>query len=315
MTRITASARFTQYEVPTALLSYMGQSAFPAGGIGRPPTGDDRGYEARVLTVAETEAELGAYHLWKHDILDSRPLVQQALKDDPNLGCAHEENGFLLFRDGNDAAATQEFSQAFTLDPSLYLSLFAKTMLSPISQSDSPVDEAAFKAALLQVLNLDPQFAPAYVELARLAVRQGSLTEALSFSSAAENLEPWRSGYHIQTGWILLRIGKGDEAARFANFVAPRWFGSDHNEAVELWNATPAAQRAAPDDPIVAVSPHDTQSVEGIVKFVDCPAPPAEGQSQRGKESSGLRLILRSGDNLLTFRGNGPFNVGFTDTI
>ena len=56
--------------------------------------------------MAETEAELGSYHLWIRDTNGARSLIEQALKDDPKLGAAHENMGFLDFADGKDAEAS-----------------------------------------------------------------------------------------------------------------------------------------------------------------------------------------------------------------
>lgn len=234
---------------------------------------EEKTFAVRKLTVAETEAELAGYHLWSHDLTSARPLVKEALAEDPKLGLAHEENGFLLFADGEDGAAAEEFSQAYALDPSLYLSLFTKTMLSPIATSSVPADEEAFHAALLQVATLNGQFAPAYVQLARRAARENDLPTALGLSRRAEELEPWRAGYHLLTGQILLRMGKDAQAAQYAQFVAKHWNGPDHNEAVELWNAIPATQRPGGQSLVEEISSNAKTAqgtVQGTVQSVQC---------------------------------------------
>jgi len=63
-----------------------------------------------------TEAELGSFYLWDHNQADARPEVEQALKDDPKLGLAHELMGFLNFSDGKDAEAEAEFSAGIRLE-------------------------------------------------------------------------------------------------------------------------------------------------------------------------------------------------------
>ncbi len=286
-----------------ALSQYVSGLTLPAGAIGAPPHLDETTFTSRDLSIAETEAELGGFHLWNHYPPGARPLAEQAIKDDPKMGLPHEEEGFLLFQEGKTAAAEDEFSQAVALDPNLYLALFAKTMLSPLPTSDTPSDENAFRLALISVLSLNPKFAPAYVQLARLALRQGKFEEALSFSNTAEDLEPWRAGYHVQTGQILLRMGKGRDAAAFAQYVAPRWFGSDHNEAVELWNEVPADQRPAGDAPS-ETAPRDTQEVGGTIKTVTC-----------GEQEKDWAFVLDHAGQTLTFRRKGGFDGGFSDTL
>lgn len=290
-------------EMDRALDAYLSKLAFHTGVIPDPPQISEKSFTSRTMSLAETEAELGGFHLWTHDLAGARPLVEQALKDDPKLGLAHEMMGFLNFSEAKDAEALNEFSQANSLDPTLALSLFAKTMLSPIATSDAPTDQDAFHAALMKVLELNPQFAPAYVQLARLAMRRNDLKTAFGLSRRAEQLEPALAGYHVQSGQILLRMGKAPEAAGFATFVAQRWPGSDHDEAVELWNAIPAEQRPAGDAPSITV-PKDMQSIEGKVKSVAC----------SGADRN-MSLVLTHDGQLLTFRGKGTLNGGFSDTI
>jgi len=261
---------------------------------------EEKGFAVRTLTMAETEAEIAGYYFSVHGPGPARPLVDQALKDDPKLGLAHEEKGFVLFFFGDDSAAASEFSQAFALDNTLYLSLFFKTMLSPIATSDTPADQNAFYAALLQVLRLNLQFAPAYVQLARLDVREGKLADALGVSRKAEQLEPSRAGYHILTGQILLRMGKGRDAADFAKYVADRWPGADHNEAVELWNNVPAEQRPADGQPEEMTS-KNIQTVSGTVRSVRC--------------GENFELVINRDGHPLTFHRKGGFPIGFADTL
>ena len=57
---------------------------------------------------------------------------------------------------------------------------------------------------LHQVIAVKPDFAPAYVELAKLNMAQDNLPVALALSRKTVQLEPFRSGYHVLTGRILL---------------------------------------------------------------------------------------------------------------
>ncbi len=281
---------------------YMRSLAFYATVIHDPPQIEEKKFTTCTLTMAETEAELAGYHLAHHDSITARPLVEKALKDDPKLGLAHEEMGFLLFEDGEDDKAGEEFSQAYALDGKLYLSLFAKTMLSPLAVSAAPADEAAFESALMKVVDLNSAFAPGYVQLARLAVRQGKDERAFSLSRRAEELEPSRAGYHLLTGQILLRMGKDAEAAETAVYVAKRWYGPDRDEAVELWDSIPLAKRP-PGETIAYERPAGTRAVGGIVKSVSC-----------GGQGKPWTLVLNHDGKDLTFHTSGLFGFGFADT-
>jgi len=70
---------------------------------------EEKTFAVRKLTVAETAAELAGYHLWSHDLTSARPLVKEALAEDPKLGLVHEENGFLLFADGEMGRQRKNF--------------------------------------------------------------------------------------------------------------------------------------------------------------------------------------------------------------
>jgi Tfp pilus assembly protein PilF len=289
-------------------LEAYGRTFSLAGGtLNTPASTDEKEFKSRRMSAAETEAELGSYHLWSRDRELARPLIEQALKDDSNLGLAHEDMAFLSFAEGKDEDAVREFTQAVALDPKLYLSLFSRTMMLPAARSDVPADQAEFERALLKVLDQDPQFAPALVQLARLYVRQGNLERGYGMARRAEQLEPARAGYHLLSGRILQLMGRGAEASGFARFVASRWQGPDHDEALELWNSVPAAQRFAGE----AMTPSvvaGTQVAEGVVKSVQC------GRSAENEEQK-FTLVIEQGGHELTFQAEGRFGVGYSDTL
>jgi tetratricopeptide (TPR) repeat protein len=281
---------------------YVHHPAFTTGVIKTPPKLDEKEFPVRALSMAETESQLGSYHLWSYHLPEARQYIEQAVKDDPKLGFAHENMGFLDFRDGKDEEAGREFSQAYELDNSLYLSLFYMTMLSGVTRSDKPADQASLHDALLKTLDLNRQFAPAYVELALLDIRQDKYSDALGVARRAEQLEPARAGYHLLSGQILLRLGRGTEASAFARYVAERWFGPDHDEAVALWNDIPEQQRGQ-GDPLLEEIPKDTQTTEGRVHSTTCP------------DDDSMIVVLNRGDQALTFHGKFPFMSGFSDTV
>lgn len=290
-------------EMDKAFRNYVQQFAFRAGVYNAPPSIDEKTFLARTLRPAEADAQLAAFHIWTHDVNGALPLAQAAVHADPKLGLAHEDMGYVLFSQGQDEAAEKEFKEAYSLDGALYLSLFAKTMLSPTARSDSRSDESHFESALEKVVELNPQFAPAYVELSRLDMRENDLASALRVSRRAEELEPERAEYHLLTGRILLRMGRDANAAVFAKFVADRWKGPDRDEAVALWNRIPLKDRPAGSvvaDPL----PAGLRKAAGTVKSVACSQKPEK-----------YVIVLDSGNKVHTFYANEPFAVGFSDTL
>lgn len=276
--------------------------AFSVTVLKSPPQINEKEFSIRTISLAETQAELASYHLWTRDHEGARSLTEEALKNDPKLGLAHEELAFLDFADGKDAEAASEFAQAYAFDNKLYLSQFAKTMMSGLTTSNKVQDMNALGSELGKVLQINPLFSPAYVQLAKLAYREGDFPTALMISRKAEEFDPSLAGYHLLSGQILLHMGKGSEAADAARFVADRWGGPDHNEAVELWSKVPAADRTG--DALSKVVPKDTKEAEGLVKTIAC--------SDKEQEFS---LALEHGGHLLMFRHKAGFPVGFSDTI
>jgi Tfp pilus assembly protein PilF len=290
-------------ELQKNLDEYVHHFTITTAVVKSPPKIEEKDFPLRTLSMAETESQLGSYRLWSHDPADARPHIERAVKDDPKLGLAHENMGFLDFADGKDEEAAHDFAEAYILDGTLYLSLFYKTMLSPIARSDMPADQASLHEALLKTLDLNNQFAPSDVELALLDVRQGKYSEALRLARRAEQLEPARAGYHLLSGQILLRLGRGSDASAFARYVAERWFGPDHDEAVDLWNEIPEAQRSS-GEPLSDEAPKETQTMQGKVRSTAC-----------SDKDHSFTLVLDRGNRDLICQSKAGFMSGFSDTI
>jgi hypothetical protein len=119
---------------------------------------------------------------------------------------------------------------------------------------------------------------------------------------AAETYWPSRSGYHILTGRLLLATGHPAEAAAKAAFVADRWGGPDRDEAMELWNSVPPAQRPIATLPD-ATNVSDLHTAEGIVKSITC-------------ADSSITLTIEQAGQPLTFHFDFHHGVlGSSDTF
>jgi tetratricopeptide (TPR) repeat protein len=280
--------------------NYINRVAYPTGVIPYSSTVEEKDYAERALSLAETQAEIAAFHVHSHEFELVRSLAEAAIKNDPKVGLAHEDLGYALFDGGKDEDALREFSQAVELDPKDYLALFAKAMTSPMSRSEVSTDQAAFKGALQKVVELNPRFAPAYVELAKLDLAGGDSDRALQMAKTAEGLEPFRSGYHVFMGEVLLRTGHPNEASARAAFVAERWGGSDRDEAIELWKRIPAEKRVS-EIIVAAPLPPEVLVAEGIVKSVSC-------------KDRAYAITIESDGKMSTFHATG-FPVGFSDTL
>jgi Tfp pilus assembly protein PilF len=202
-----------------------------------PQTGED-GFSSRKLSVAEVDAEIGNFQLWQRDMPAARIRIEQALKADPDSSLAHEGMGLIHFNDGKDQEALREFERAVQLNERSYLAHYYQTMLSPKAVSNEATDQNTFRSSLLRVLELNPNFAPAYVELAALDIRQNNLKAALLRAQQAMGLAPSKAGYHTLVARLLQGVGRGQENEALDRTVAER--ESERDETI-------AARQKLPD--------------------------------------------------------------------
>jgi len=290
-------------KVEKDLANYVYQVGLKEGVLYSPAQIDEKQFASRTMSLGETEAELADFHMRRHHTDTARQLAAEALRNDSRLGLPHETLAFMAFQEGNDQQAAHEFASAYELDKQLHLSLYFKTMLAPAARSDAPADRAVLRESLQQTLKLNSQFVPAYVELAMLNVREGELSDALAIARRVEQLDPAVAGYHLLSARIMLRMGRRADATTLAKFVAERWQGPDHDEAVAIWSS--ALAEAAPGGPHKGeVDLAGTQSVQGELRSAVC----------QGKEFQ-LKLAVDGTERTLAFRMATAWIIGFSDTV
>ncbi len=287
---------------------YTSQKAMVAGVL--PPASgiDAKAYPARVLTPAEVEYELGSIAIAAHNVDLGREHLKAAEAADRSLAGPHEELGFLAWREGRDEEARGRWQKAVTLDPTRYRSAFALLMSGTPLRARTPLQLQDTEHALEALKLTAPKFAPIYVELALIEWRLGRMNDAYKNALVAEKLEPWRAGYNLLTGHILLEGNQPKVADEYARTVATRWFGTDHDEAVDLWNQVPVAAHG--DGPALSLaSPAGATVVRGTIITSYC-------------DKGGLQLALQpdlqpDGAKALALKlvGAGRFESGFSDTL
>jgi hypothetical protein len=265
---------------------------------------DVKSFPARVLTAAEINYAIGSFDIGVHDFSEGRKRLLAAEAADPALAGPHEELGFVVWREGQDAEAKAEWRKAVSIDPSSYRSAFALLMSDVPLKEQSRQQLEQTEHSLETIEQQAPKFAPAFAEMALVEWRLGQLNVAYESALAAEKLEPWRAGYHLLTGHILLQGKQPKAAGTYARLVADRWPGPDHDEAVDLWNEVPAAARG--DGPALMLTvPANSWVTRGTIVSSSC-----------GK--SGLTLVLQPNEpkaSPLTVVAMGPFESGFSDTL
>ena len=265
---------------------------------------DEKSFPARVLTTAEADYEIGSFDLGAHGLADAKARLQAAESADPSLAGPHEELGFLAWSEGRDDEARTEWQKAVAADPLRYRSEFALLMSKTSLKDENSAQLDATKHELEQISAKEPRYAPALVEIALIEWRLGELNSAYKTALAAERLEPWRAEYHLLVAHILMQGHQPKVTANYTRTVASRWPGSDHDEAVDLWNELPASDRG--DGPPLTLSfPADAKVVRGTIVSTAC-------------EKTGLSVVLRPNElkaEDVKAVATGPFESGFADTL
>jgi Tfp pilus assembly protein PilF len=199
-------------DIENQLAQYITRRSFQNLVFSTAPQTREDGFSSRKLSIAEVDAEIGNFQLWQRDMPAARIRIEQALKADPDSSLAHEGMGLVHFNDGKDQEALQEFERAVQLNERAYLPHYYAAMLSPQAVSNEATDQNTFRSSLLRVLELNPNFAPAYVELAALDIRQNNLKAALIRAQQAMGLAPSKAGYHILVARLRQAVGRGQEA-------------------------------------------------------------------------------------------------------
>lgn len=177
---------------------------------------DERDFPAREISQAESLALRGDFLATTNRLDDARPLLEEALRLDPNLAAVHEALGRLALHSRDQTQASEFFSRAVELDSGSYLAHYFAA-LTTLGKAGTGTALEKAEAALRRSIKLNPNFAPSYAALAHLYVlRDAKLEEALAMARKAASLEPGVQGYVLNTGDVLMRMGKTPEAARIA---------------------------------------------------------------------------------------------------
>ena len=246
------------------LNTYLDRKSFDVLVSNSPTEVVEETFTARALSSGEINEELGTVQVWLGENAAARKRLEQTLKDDPRSALANESMGFLHVHEGRNPQALAQFERALQLNARLYLSAYYAAMLS--SKNKSTAD---LRGAMNQVLELNPEFAPAHIQLAASYLRDGNSQNAVTPALKAVQIRPALGGYHTALGRILHAAGRDDEAAAVARYVAERWQDLHHDEAVDLWEMLSPDARKGADFPR-RPTPSGTREVRGSVTSLTC---------------------------------------------
>jgi tetratricopeptide (TPR) repeat protein len=197
--------------------SYARQERFFVGRVKSEVQTDEKGYPTRALPEPESLALRGDFHLHRGRMPEAKAMLDEAAKQDDHLALAHEALGLYYFRQQDMDNAAKELQRATDLDSKSFLTYYFFALLNLQQAHGTPESWPQAESSLEKAIALNPNFAPAYGSLSSLyALRRESQDKALTAARRAMQLEPGTLGYAVNLGYVLLNMGKQDEARALA---------------------------------------------------------------------------------------------------
>jgi tetratricopeptide (TPR) repeat protein len=197
--------------------AYARQERFYAARVKSLLQVDEKSYASRMLPEPESLAVRGDFHLHRGRMPEAKAMLDQAAQEDGKLPLVHEALGLYYFRQRDMENAAKELQRATELDSKSFLTYYFSAMLNLQEARGSQDAWPQTEASLEKAIALNPNFAPAYGSLSSLyAIRKETQDKALAAARRAMQLEPGTLGYAVNLGYVLLNMGKQDEAKALA---------------------------------------------------------------------------------------------------
>ena len=181
------------------------------------------------ITSAEAHTTLGSLLLSMGRAGDAEAQLMAALADNSDFGPAHASLGELHAEAGRMDAARQHLERAIKGSGATWLTHYTyATVLRQSGANGDPTIEAAIERALRAAIDLNPEFADSYAELAWVKQQDaGSQQEALRLVQEALARAPGNERYVYLLASILTRGGEYSKAKplldRMARGAADDW--------------------------------------------------------------------------------------------
>ncbi|HUB29106.1 MAG TPA: hypothetical protein VL967_05385 [Terracidiphilus sp.] len=182
-----------------------------------PPKISDADLQVRTLSEAEVDAEKGGFEAARGAIQQADPLLQDAVRLDPNLALARRNLALANMFQGKLPEALDAASQAVALDPKNTLTLYIRDYLT-LQRGAASARDPKIEADLRQCIAQSPDFAPPYALLGfYLASDEENLPEAFTLAQKAVTLEPGTTAFQITLAQVLMRMRRYDDARMVAS--------------------------------------------------------------------------------------------------
>jgi len=195
------------------LEKYIEQSRFSAFKLNKALPVDDALFKVQPITPLQADAVRADFLAYNEREKDSRDLLEQVLRDDPNNTLAHETMGYLEFRAGHLEQAQHWYQQAVALDSQSYLANYYFGAIAVNRGESGTGIEEQIESSLQKAIKLNPSFAPSYDMLAVFyGNRHKNLEQAYTLTLQAVELDPSSVHFRLHAAYILLNMQREKDA-------------------------------------------------------------------------------------------------------
>ncbi len=200
-------------QLQSALEKYISGYSFTQFKYTKPLPVEDSATQLQPITPTQVDAVRADFLAYTQREKDSRDLLAEVLRDDPNNTLARETMGFLEFRANHLEEAEDWYGKAVKLDSQSFLAnYYFAAMAVKLGKTGEGVDEQ-IETSLRKAIKLNPAFAPPYDMLAVFyAQRRKNVDEAHLLALQAVQLDPPNVFYRVNTAYILMLMQRENDA-------------------------------------------------------------------------------------------------------
>jgi tetratricopeptide (TPR) repeat protein len=261
----------------------------------------DKQASARPLPPAEVLALRGDFFAHHNRLEAAKPLLDEALKLDPNLAFTHSALAYFYYRKGDAEAVQKETREALRLGDTGFFSpyLAATSMLQHgvlISGGAGEGDSLHQAAALLEKSHqLNPNFAPTCDALANVySVFPDKQKAAIGASIQAVKLDPSILQYATHLITLLLANNRDADAKVMADRLLASAFTPSERQMAEAMIRMVAEHKSSSGDD--GAAPPPVGSSTGTIVFRSRPPANETAPSSGSLAASGIDGVLTDVD-------------------
>jgi tetratricopeptide (TPR) repeat protein len=200
--------------------AYSRQGSFRIGIVKGGQGAAEKTYAVRSISAGEALATRGDFFTHHNRVEQAQPVLEEALKTEPNLPFVHEALGYYHYRRHETEEADKEMVEAVKLGATGFAPQYFHGFL--LMQRGGYGGETAKEATgiLEKAVQLNPQFAPAFEALSQ-AYSHSPETQKQAVNAAikAVQLDPGQLAYSINLAYLLLNNNRFSEARIMAQRI------------------------------------------------------------------------------------------------